>query len=296
MKIAYLNLVHRDPQLLRRAIETLSTPQCGFFVHVDKKSDIRAFATITGSNITFCEPRIPVYWSEYTQIDATLLMLRQALASSTGYDYFVFLQGSVYPLRSGAYIQAFLEENRHFEFMNLVRMPAPGYQLHKINKLYYPSSQPIRRLGAKLLRTLGLAKRDFRQHLGKLDPYAGHACWALSREACQHILAFVTSYPHVCAYFRHTWVPEESFFHTILGNSPFHPRIRKLPVYADWSKSIGLHPAMLNDEHVAFFQAHEKVWVEDEWGSGEMLFARKFSDERLDLVDRVDEMINRKQA
>lgn len=53
---------------------------------------------------------------------------------------------------------------------------------------------------------------------------------------------------------------------------------------------------MLNEDHVRFFEAQEKVWIEDEWGSGEMLFALKFSDDRLDLIDRLDEMIKRKEV
>jgi hypothetical protein len=103
------------------------------------------------------------------------------------------------------------------------------------------------------------------------------------------------SNPHVEEYFQNTFAPDESFFHTILGNSPWRSRVRKNLVYADWSTSLGHHPAMLNDEHVRLFEAQEKVWVEDEWGSGEMLFARKFSDSRLDLVERIDEMIRRKE-
>ena len=35
--------------------------------------------------------------------------------------------------------------------------------------------------------------------------------------------------------------------------------------------------------------------MQDEWGPGEMLFARKFSDDRWDLVDRIDRMIKRKE-
>ena len=52
---------------------------------------------------------------------------------------------------------------------------------------------------------------------------------------------------------------------------------------------------MLDESHVKFFEAEEKVWVNHKWGSGEMLFARKFSDDRLDLVDRIDDIITRKQ-
>jgi len=224
------------------------------------------------------------------------LLLNEALASSANYDYFVFLQGATYPLRSAGYIQRFLENNRELEFMNLVKMPAPGYPLFKINQLRYPSDKPIRRFAARALAKVGLAQRDYRKHLKGLEAYSGHACWALSRGACLYIEEFRRSNPHVVEYFRNTFVPEESFFQTILGNSPFRPRIRKNLVYADWSRSLGQHPAMINDEHVSFFEAQEKVWVEDEWGSGEMLFARKFSDDRPDLLERIDQMILRKEA
>jgi hypothetical protein len=77
------------------------------------------------------------------------------------------------------------------------------------------------------------------------------------------------------------------------------PGFRGSLVYVDWSipESIsGAHPAMLNGEHMRFFEAQEKVWVENEWRSGEMLFARMVvSDESLDLLQRIDDMIERKK-
>jgi hypothetical protein len=295
LKTAYLMLFHKDPQLLRRAIKVLSSTDCGFFVHIDGKSDFQQFSTITLNNVFFCEKRIPVHWGEFSQIEATMLLLEEALVSAANYDYFVFLQGSTYPLRSGAYIQRFLEQNRAVEFMNAVRMPAPGYALSKINTLRYPSDKPLRRFTVRALAKLGLAQRDYRKYLPGIEAYSGHACWALSRDACRHIARFVTSNPHFVKYFRNTFAPDESFFQTILGNSPFRANIRKNLVYADWSASRGDHPAMLNDGHLRFFEAREKVWVEDEWGAGEMLFARKLSDDRLDLAERIDEMIKRRE-
>jgi hypothetical protein len=294
MKIAYLLIFHKDPVLLKRAIETLSSESCGFFIHIDQKSDIRKFSDISGENIFFSKERIPVHWGEFSQIDATMLLVRQALASSANYDYFIFLQGSTYPLRSGPYIQRFLEENRGWEFVDLVKMPAPGYPLSKVNTLAYPSHMPVRRFAARALAKMGLPLRDYRKHLRGMEPYAGHAWWALSRDACQYLAEFITSNPHVAKYFQKTFAPDESFFHTILGNSSLRPRFRRSFVYADWS-TCDAHPAMLNEEHIRFFAAQEKVWVEDEWGPAEMLFARKFSDERLDLLQQVDEMIEREE-
>jgi hypothetical protein len=294
MKIAYLMLVHKNPQLLERAIGALSSKGCAFFIHIDRKSDIRKFSGIGGGNIFLSEPRRPVYWAEFSNVEAEIQLIRQALDSSGNYDYLVFMQGSDYPLRSGKYIQSFLDKNRGWEFMSLVRMPAPGFPLSKINTIRYTSDKPIRRFAFRVMARLGLAQRDWRKYLEKLEPFAGDACWALSRNACRHILDFDATNPHVSNYFRNTLVPEESFFHTILGNSSFLPRIRRNLHFRDWPANQRDHPAMLNEEHVKFFESQEKISVEDEWGSGELLFARKFSDDSLGLVERIDKMIQRK--
>jgi len=294
MKIAYLVLVHRNPRLLERAIRTLSSKNSAFFVHVDRKSNLREFSGVNGDNTFFCGQRIPVYWGEYSQVEATLLLIQQALHSSTSYDYFILLHGSDYPLRNSDYIQSFLEENCGAEFISAVKMPAPGYPLSKINKLRYPSNKPVRRFVSRALGKLGLAERNYMKHIGRLDAYAGDACWALSRDACKHVLGFLDNNPQVEAYFRNTFTPDEVLFHTVLGNSPFLPRFKRSLLYTDWPQSLHNHPAMLNNEHLRFFEAQDTIKIEDEWGCGEVLFARKLSDDQLDLVKKIEEMIVRK--
>lgn len=295
MKIAYLLLAHKNPNLLRRVIGALSSGSCAFFIHIDMKADIQEFSFSPGDNVFFSEQRIPVHWGDFSQVQATMLLIRQALKRTANYDYFVFMQGSDYPLRSSGYIERYLENNRGREFINLIKMPAPGYPLSKINTLRYPSNRPLLRFGTRVLAKLGLARRDWRKYLGELEPYAGSAWWALSRDACEYISAFAQSHPQVEKYFCNTLSSDEMFFHTILGNSPFRPRVGRSLVYADWSIP-GAHPALLADQQVSFFERQDKVWIQDEWGPGEMLFARKFCDERVDLLERIDAMICRKEA
>jgi hypothetical protein len=294
MKIAYLMLVHRNPRLLKKAIEILSSEDCAFFIHVDRKANIQDFSEIAADNIFLSEHRILVYWAEFSNVEAIIQLIRQALSSSVKYEYFVFMQGADYPLRSGRYIQGFLEHNSGCEFMSMVKMPAPGYPLSKINTLRFTSDKPIRRFSSRVLAKLGLAQRDYRKYLGGLEAYAGDACWTLSRDACQYLVEFAESNPHVEKYFRDTHVPEESFFHTILGNSPLRHRFRRSLLYRDWPVP-GHHPAMLGDAHIRFFEEQEKVWVDDQFGPGEVLFARKFSDDNLGLLERIDVMIERKE-
>ena len=293
MKIAYLILVHRNPHLLARAIRTLSADEeCGFFVHVDRKADITPFRPIESGRVALVE-RLPVHWGEFSQVEATLRVMQAALASPQRYDYLSFSQGSDYPLRDGRYIRGFLARNAGAEFIDMVRMPAPGYPMSKINTLRYPSDRPLLRFATRALAKLGLAGRDYRRHLVGLDAYAGTASWTLSRAACEYVIDFERSHPQVTSYFRNAFTADEMFFHTILGNSPFRQRVRKNLTFTDWPAS-GNHPLPLDVRHVAMFEAREEVIVENEWGSGEMLFARKLSDETLHLVDRIDSMIRTK--
>ena len=296
MKIAYLVLTHNNPQLLKRAIGTLSSEDCAFFIHVDQKSRIEEFAGICGENVFFIEKRVAVYWGEFAEARAILLLLHQALEAPQDYDYFVLLSGSDYPLRGGKYIHAFLEENRGLEFMSLVKVPneAAGKPISRINTLRLPSNVPVRRFAVKALAKLGLAQRDYRKYLGSLEPYSGSEWWTLTRGACQYLSDFAERNQHVEKYFQATCAPVESFFQTIVGNSAFGHRIRRNLLYEDWS-ARSAHPAMMDDRHVEFFEAQEKICADDVYGSGEVLFARKFSDNRLDLLQRIDDMIRRKE-
>ena len=90
------------------------------------------------------------------------------------------------------------------------------------------------------------------------------------------------------------WAPEEYYIHTIIGNSPFRSRVRRSLVFEEWSRGAS-RPPMIGEKHVSQFEAQEHVTVNDVHGPGELLFARKFSDDSLGLTRRIDEMIDRKE-
>jgi hypothetical protein len=294
MKIAYLTAVHDNPGVLKRLIAALLCKDCGFFIHIDRKADIRQFSGINGDNIFPSEERIPVYHSGFTQVEATLLLLREALSRPQGYDYFVLLGGTHYPLRSKEYIHRFFEKNRGTEFISTARMPndALGMPLSKLNRIYFEEDEPVRRFLSRGLAKVGLAHRDHRKYLGVLEPYGGSNWWALTREACQYITEFVQSNERLPRFFRNTCCPDEMFFHTILGNSPFRSRVRRNFTYLHWPARQ--RPIFLNSAHVERIESWDRPWIDDGWGSGEALFARKFSDDNLKLLDRIDAVIVRK--
>ena len=90
-------------------------------------------------------------------------------------------------------------------------------------------------------------------------------------------------------FFRHTHIPEEVFFQTILGNSPYRSSMQRSLTYTDWSGG-GPHPADITEAHLEFLTATASIVVDDVYGKGEVLFARKFSDDAEEVVLRLEQL------
>lgn len=133
-------------------------------------------------------------------------------------------------------------------------------------------------------------QRDYRLYLRDLVPYGGSSWWALSRKACEYVAAFADREVEVVAFFKNTVCPDESFFQTVLANSPFESRVARNLTYADWSRG-GSSPATIDESHLAFFRATSSFDSGDVYGAGEMLFARKFGDDSGTLVAELDKQI-----
>ncbi len=124
--------------------------------------------------------------------------------------------------------------------------------------------------------------RDHTKHLPNLIPYGGSTWWALSRDAVAYILQFVQDRPRVVNFFKNTLIPDEAFFQTILGNSPFKPRITGNLTYTDWTAG-GSSPSIISEKHLELF-ASPSFSADDSFGPREVLFARKFPDDSERLV------------
>jgi hypothetical protein len=296
MKIAYLYFAYKNPQLIRRTMEHLSGEDASFFVHIDRKAAIAPFEAVRGGNVFFTERRIPVFWAEFSGVEAVLLLIRQALAAPERPDYFVLMSGSEFPLRSRPYIHRFFEQNRGREFITMMKMPAPGKPISRLNTLRFPSTRPVLRFAFRALAKLGLAQRDYRKAFGKLVPYSGVTWWALSREACQYVNEFTQQDRTLAEFCRNIHAPEETFIHTIVGNSPFGARRRRNLNYEEWlPRGPQTHPEMISEKHLELFASQNEVSVQDLHGPGELLFARKFSDETLPLADKLAAIIAQKE-
>lgn len=289
--IAYLLLVHANAKHLQRLIERLRSENAMFFLHVDKKTDRQAFAHLQSGDVRMVDDPVAVHWGDFSQVEAILKLIATALAAGK-FERFVLLSGADYPLQPTADINAFFAMHPTDEFINMVRMPceAAGKPLARLTTYTLsPTLSPLRRLAIKLmLKTRMMPRqRDLQRTLGSIAPYGGSTWWALTRAACEYIVEFVRRNPSVVRFFQGTQYADETFLHTILGNSTLLPNVRRNLTYTDWSAG-GSSPANISDAHVDYFREHQHFASTDVYGAGPIMFARKFNDNDGALLELLD--------
>lgn len=122
MKIAYLIQAHTDPMMLHRLIRSLWVEEhTWFYVHVDKKTDIRPFLPvgneIWADSCCFLQKRIKVWWGGFSQCKSMWLLLETALKSEEHFDRFVLLSGLDYPLWSNSRMLKLYEQYPERQFI-----------------------------------------------------------------------------------------------------------------------------------------------------------------------------------
>ena len=223
VRIAYLILAHRQPRHLGRLVEQLDDGNATFLIHVDRNSDIAPFReAVTSKRAAFLPERLSINWGSWSMVQATLDMLRRAQARGTS-DYYQLLSDSCYPIKSNRGIADklaagtlnYLTINQELDARNLPSSsgsaPIAGptsCRREVFRRLHKLSSRLQRRLPARRLPP-GLLL------------YKGWQWWCLSDACAGYILSYVDSHPEIVRFFRHTSIPDETFFHSIVGNSTF---------------------------------------------------------------------------
>ena len=298
MNIAYLISAHTDAPQLARLIEALH-PDAEFFVHIDRKSDIRPFQeAINAKNVHFIENRIDVRWGTLIEVEYQMALIRAAVEFPRHFDRIFFLSGMDYPLWSNEHITKWLEEQGNREILHGICMNTDAIQ--GAQRKQYTRSRPLfhlfnnkwnQRLSIlcrKALVALYYRKRlYFKVGNETWDLYKGSAWWCISEELAAYVLRMYQERPEICRYFRDSFGQAETLIQTIAFNSP------------QWAQrcilSEGKYPGLdaLTPLHYIVYepviQVMEKKDLPAMMASGRM-FARKFrtsiSEDVVSMIDK----------
>ncbi len=224
-KLAFILLCHKDPERVAAQADLLTRHGDYVVIHHDArapKSDHASLRTALGDNqnVSFARKRIKCGWGEWSLVRATLVALATAMDTFPDATHFYLLSGDCQPVKPAAYLHHALEaQDRDFieavDFFgsDWIRTGMKEDRLryrHVFNErsqkaLFYGSLELQRKLGAE---------RDIPKGLRIM---IGSQWWCLRRRTVKSVLALMASRPDVMKFFATTWIPDETFFQTLVS-------------------------------------------------------------------------------
>jgi hypothetical protein len=277
MRIAYLILTHKLPSQLRILIDLCQHPEADFYIHLDKKVNLKAFSDLlTEENIFFIQKRVRCRWGTYSLVQATLNGLKE-IQSKGGYDYINFISGQDLPLVSGEDFSNFLEKNKGHEFMSCKPYDKmdPWWKKNESRFLKYNFQNWMLPGKFRMQFLFNRVMPERKMPLGMV--LSGESQWfCITTVLTDYLLQFLDTNPDYVRFFKYVWGADEFIFSTIAFNSPFRPALAGILHYIDWDGPSDGHPKTLGVAD-----------LEDAFASGK-IFARKFDiTHDLDAVDQV---------
>lgn len=305
MSIAYLISTFTDPQHLHRLITALDAPDCHFFIHVDKKVDIRPFKELcTGKNVHFLCDRVNVYWGTCSQVEFQMRMIRDALDHEVPFSRLFILSGQDYPLWSNRLIRNCLAVAGERELFSAICLDTNDVLEPKkrIYRLFRPQTDiqwlspkmndRLSKIIRKMCKWLGVRNRLYFKACGRTwHLYKGSDYLCLSRELAAYVYRTWTDSPAIRRYFKSSFAPSETCIHTIALNNPAYRDKADLHTgdYQTLRDLTLLH-------HIDYIPVI-RIWKEGDFdellNSGKM-FARKFTTaDSTPLLDKIDKERNK---
>lgn len=278
MRAAFLVLAHKNPDRIDALARQLTADGVSeAFVHVDAKAPAAVHAGIArGPRVTVLEDRVPVVWGDISQVDATLRLLRAALACGRPFDWVVLLSGQDLMVRDG--LGAFLDADPKALHLEARRIEDGDPQTNawrvrwpKVTRNLYDSPwHPYRLLRAGLRKLFVWGIEPLRNPRSLPEGWTFHRgsqWWAVPAEAARWMIGFVDANPSYRETLAASLTPDEFFFHTAWMNSPFAGRSRgKNLTFLNFGKTYrdNNHPVPLTMADVPAIEASGRY------------FARKF--------------------
>ncbi|WP_319545721.1 DUF5928 domain-containing protein [Ruegeria conchae] len=284
-KIAFILLCHKDPDaIIAQAGQLTAAGDC-MAIHFDARASDTDYARIREAlsdnpNVTFSKKRIKCGWGEWSLVQATLHALQSAVEQFPRATHFYMLSGDCMAIKTAEYVHGFLDdrdvdfiESHDFFASNWIKTGMKEDRLiyrHYFNernqpRLFYTAYEMQKRFGLT---------RDIPSDLQIM---IGSQWWCLRRRTVEMILEFLQQRPDVLRFFKTTWIPDETFFQTLVRHLiPKHEienRTLTFLMFSDYGMPV------------SFYNDHYDMLLGQDY-----LFARKISPEAHELKERLGQL------
>ena len=285
VKIAFILLCHKDPDAIIKQAERLTAAGDCMAIHFDARARPEQYRRLREAldpnpNVVFAKKRIRCGWGEWSLVQASLNAVRAAVEAFPRATHFYMLSGDCMAIKSHRYAHALLEAEdvdyiESFDFFESDWIKTGMKKDRLIYRHYFNERTQPRRFytSYQLQQRFGMT----REIPADIQVMIGSQWWCLRRRTIEWVLDFTRERRDVMRFFRSTWIPDETFFQTV---------VRHL-VPGDEIRSRTLTFLMFSDYGmpVTFFNDHYDLLL-----SQDFLFARKISPEARELKRRLGDL------
>jgi len=281
-KIAFILLCHKDPDAIIRQAEMLTAMGDYMSIHFDARAKPEHFARIRQAlaenpNVTFARRRIRCGWGEWSLVQASLHAVEAAVDQFPRATHFYMLSGDCMAIKSARYAHEFLDTHdvdyiESFDYFESDWIKTGMKEERLIYRHFFNERTQPKRFYAsyRTQQKLGLTRpipHDVQVQIGS-------QWWCLRRRTVEAILDFTRKRRDVMRFFRTTWIPDETFFQTLVRHlipeKEISARTLTFLMFTDYGMPV------------TFYNDHYDLLLSQDY-----LFARKISGEALELKRRL---------
>lgn len=222
-KIAYLLSAYTYPETFKNLINVLNNEEADFYIHIDKKVNIKPFKDgLNSNNIFFLndKKRAKVSWASFSQITMQYNLITEALNSKEKYKKIINLTGTDYPLKKVEEINKKLLEDKEYII---------GYKLSDNDSEFLFKkviNKHITKYGNKifqLFELLNIKKYKSYKEIN-YDIYFGSEYWCLSYNVLKDLIDIWDKDTKIHSLIKNAFAPSEIWIHTLFFNSKYRDK------------------------------------------------------------------------
>lgn len=284
-RIAFILLCHKDvPGVIAQA-RRLTTAGDFVSIHFDgrgRASDYAAIHAALADNpaVTFAKKRYRCGWGEWSLVAATLSAIRAALAAFPSASHFYMLSGDCMPVKTAEYAHRFLDADdcdyiEHNDFFTSDWIKTGLKEERLIYRFWFNERTQRGRYDflLNLQKRFGLTRKIPED----LQVMIGSQWWCLRRQTVEKVMEFCNQRRDVMRFFATTWIPDETFFQTIVPHVVSRDQLRSRTLTYLAFTDYGMPITFYNDQYDLLLRQDH-------------LFARKISPEATELRQRLGDL------
>ena len=281
-KIAFILLCHKDPEAIISQARQLTVAGDCMAIHFDARAKPADFEQIHDAlkdnpNIAFAKKRIKCGWGEWSLVQATLNAVEAAVDAFPRATHFYMVSGDCMAIKSAEFAHEYLEADdvdyiEAFDYFDSDWIKT-GMKEERLIYRHFFNERKHKRVfygSMAVQKRLGLTRKI----PADLQVMIGSQWWCLRRRTIEWILDLTRKRKDIMRFFRTTWIPDETFFQTLVCHLVPEREIRTRTLTFLMFTDYGM-PVTFHNDH------YELLLSQD------FLFARKISPQATELKKRL---------